>query len=383
MRVLTRHFLNAPDAVCNDGSPAAYYFSAATIGARANVWVLFQEGGGWCWDGTSCADRQRTFPGLMTSNGSSAYHLAKAGSVLDAPDSVSYAGANSVYLRYCTSDGYIGDRAASAATGGLAFRGRRVVEATIAALATRHGLGQGSIVVYSGCSAGGRGVMHNLNYVSDQVAVLAGPAARTIGLIDSGLYIDMTPLPSSEGGGANFTALREQAKGIVQYTNAAVDPTCAAKFAGPQRYRCLLGEYAIGNGTLRAAHLVHAFQFDAVQLCILLNLKPFSFDCWRLTAQQVVSHAGWSSAIRSFRDRTRGVLLGGGALPHGLAVHSAACYKHCNTESAAFSEGYRVGGISLAAALERFAFGGEQPMLIENCTGYACGADCKPTATAA
>ena len=29
--------------------------------------------------------------------------------------------------------------------------------------------------------------MHNLNYVSTQVEALAGPAARTVGLIDSGV----------------------------------------------------------------------------------------------------------------------------------------------------------------------------------------------------
>lgn len=83
-----------------------------------------------------------------------------------------FAKANVVYLKYCTSDGYIGDAAASAATGNMAFRGRQVVAATIAALRTNHGFGASTttvvrgnasvrvsqpppVMIYSGCSAGG------------------------------------------------------------------------------------------------------------------------------------------------------------------------------------------------------------------------------------
>ena len=64
---------------------------------------------------------------------------------------------------------------------------------------------------------------------------------------------------------------------------------------------------------------------------------------------------------------------------HRTCVHSAACYKHCNTESAAFSAGYSVGGVALADALDAFAFGAPPPpLLVENCTGFACGVDCRP-----
>ena len=57
----------------------------------------------------------------------------------------------------------------------------------------------------------------------------------------------------------------------------------------------------------------------------------------------------------------------------------AAYYKHCNTESAAFSAGYSAGGVALADALDAFAFGAPPPpLLVENCTGFACGVDCRP-----
>lgn len=43
-----------PLAVCNDGSPAAYYIHK---GEDADAWVLHQQGGWWCWDDYSCRVR--------------------------------------------------------------------------------------------------------------------------------------------------------------------------------------------------------------------------------------------------------------------------------------------------------------------------------------
>lgn len=40
-----------PTAVCNDGSPAAYYIHKGTDPTR---WVVHMQGGWWCWDQYSC-----------------------------------------------------------------------------------------------------------------------------------------------------------------------------------------------------------------------------------------------------------------------------------------------------------------------------------------
>ena len=49
--------------------------------------------------------------------------------------------ANLVYLRYCTSDAYIGDAASDSNAFGFAFRGRAVVDAVFATLREDMGLG--------------------------------------------------------------------------------------------------------------------------------------------------------------------------------------------------------------------------------------------------
>ena len=39
-----------PLALCNDGTPAAYYFrKAPSQSEQANIWVVYLQGGGECW----------------------------------------------------------------------------------------------------------------------------------------------------------------------------------------------------------------------------------------------------------------------------------------------------------------------------------------------
>ena len=47
-----------PDALCNDGSSAAYYFRPGEPSGRAGVFIYLQ-GGFWCWDRGSCSRRWR------------------------------------------------------------------------------------------------------------------------------------------------------------------------------------------------------------------------------------------------------------------------------------------------------------------------------------
>ena len=55
---LTLHSLTAPTAVCNDGSPAAYYWSQGT---NSDLWVLYLEGGASRGQGCRAGARGRTF----------------------------------------------------------------------------------------------------------------------------------------------------------------------------------------------------------------------------------------------------------------------------------------------------------------------------------
>src|ERR1700690_3198481 len=46
-------------AVCNDGTPAVYYFKRGS-GADAAHWIIHFQGGGWCSNGPTCMLRWST-----------------------------------------------------------------------------------------------------------------------------------------------------------------------------------------------------------------------------------------------------------------------------------------------------------------------------------
>ena len=50
-------------AVCLDGSPGGFYFSAATSAANVNDWQIYFQGGGWCYDEKDCWHRSNSHLG--------------------------------------------------------------------------------------------------------------------------------------------------------------------------------------------------------------------------------------------------------------------------------------------------------------------------------
>ena len=108
-----------------------------------------------------------------------------------------FAGANLVYAGYCSSDAWVGNIAAQdattlkntknvAGTNGWAFKGQRIIEATLATLSTHFGFGAmpKTRLLFGGCSAGARGAMFNLDYIGG----LVPSSVQVHGFLDSPLW---------------------------------------------------------------------------------------------------------------------------------------------------------------------------------------------------
>lgn len=63
-KTLKRVFLSNRDVTCNDGSQAGFYLRKS-LGSRR--WVVFLEGGWYCYDHKSCRTRWLKMRSLMTS----------------------------------------------------------------------------------------------------------------------------------------------------------------------------------------------------------------------------------------------------------------------------------------------------------------------------
>jgi len=207
---LMRVTLDAPDAVCNDGTPGVFYVRPGS-GANADRWVVWFEGGGGCTSAATCAERWcgnnvPTAPSKMSSrwapNGIVGTGLFADTLADGAPNA--FADWTHVVLYYCSSDAWAGrvdqDRVVDE-TGmwpdyAIRFRGQAILDAALERL--REGaesddasvrlpsLGAATTLVISGTSAGGAGARLNIDRIAAPL-VAANPDLDLRLVVDAGV----------------------------------------------------------------------------------------------------------------------------------------------------------------------------------------------------
>jgi hypothetical protein len=224
------HLLNTaeyPEAVCNDGTPAGYYLikdiaDDSGFQLQDNRWLLFLEGGGWCWDEVSCVQRQSIYPNLISSKTWKPTR-AYTGIFSQDPTKSPLATASKVFVPYCSSDGWVGDAGADSSTAKMHFRGQAIIKAVLSDLTRSHSFGlagsPGDVtqLFLSGCSAGARGALFNLDYIPN----LVPPGVEVRGILDSGLWVDMEPFATSR-----LTPLAEQTRQLLHFIKAKRTTLC-------------------------------------------------------------------------------------------------------------------------------------------------------------
>ena len=200
-------------------------------------------GGDWCYDQTSCGERFRVSPQFMSSNGWPG-EISLGGIMSANPAKSPWAGVNKAYLGYCSSDAWIGDVPASPATFGIAFRGQRIVSATLQFLVTNHGMGStpGTRILFAGCSAGSRGALFTADYVLPMLESMGvSPANVEVqALFDSPLWVDVLPITGASG---PIMPLETQTQMVLSLVGASnrLGTACAATYTGTEAWKCLYG----------------------------------------------------------------------------------------------------------------------------------------------
>lgn len=256
-----------PDAVCNDGTTPVFYVRRGT---DADKWVLWFKGGSGCGDEQGCKSRMANDPTLTSSKpwmsiaqlddkGNASSADGKAGGILSAsaaqnPDFHTW---NHVYMVYCSSDMWTGNRGASPETWGMHFRGEAIADAMLDAMRDASIVGEPTIdeasaVLVTGSSAGGIGARHHIDRFAGQ---LDGVAIK--GFSDAAITPSVTPA-------RGLDPELEKAAGSERLRLWGTDgqATCAAKTSEADRYLCIEGRHLVEKGYIKTPMFHHMDQLD-------------------------------------------------------------------------------------------------------------------------
>lgn len=326
---------------CNDGSPAIVFTAKAT--KQSQRALVYLQGGGYCFSKGSCALRWHDSPRLMSSTPHQE-STTVAGFLADEAETTDI-----TYVVYCSSDSFSGNSTAH----GWTFDGATIVR----------GLFEDGVVdlrsvsrlVFAGSSAGAEGMFPHYNWLSDWTAKHA-PAVKLVGLLDSGLFLDATPLHA--GSCKQLGVCTEQGGLIdgVPMWSAVLDEACEQSMGKQNRWKCMLGETVLEF--LPTNIMVMEFLFDAAQL-----------------GHDGIYHVPQSAqeltyAQENARNVTQRALLW---QQRGGSFFLPACYKHTVLEDAAWLD-YTAGGWTLQRAFENmlngFQVGVGDTCMTPNCTGH-------------
>lgn len=262
--------INAPNAVCNDGSPAVMYVRAARSGASepggpsANRWEIHFEGGGSCESYEDCGLRWcglGFYTAAQMSSGP-AKDFINPGGIFTRNSANWIADRNQVILNYCSSDEWQGrnsnvvlrsDNDPSKAYS-LHYRGATIADAALTLL--EQGvpglpkLTDATDVLISGDSGGGKGVRVHLDRIAARLKAVK-PSIQVLGMIEASFLPDLNGKQGFPAGDPRDPVFQQKTDAYnriqVGLRNAQLDDSCLAAHPAPATYLCADVPYAEMN----------------------------------------------------------------------------------------------------------------------------------------
>ena len=204
----------------------------------------------------------------------------------------------------------------------------------------------------AGCSAGGRGVLSNL----DNVAAMVPPNVQVMGLLDAAAWVDVQPIIPG------MLTLQQMTVDLYGFTTPPVPADCAAQYTGSDAWKCVWPSYRLPF--IQTPYFLNAAQFDAFQIMYDTNNLDDTYCCTTPAEQQYVEQFQ-TATLALFQTLS----------PSVATIFSSACFVHCLSSNADFYE-FVVNGVSLMQAMTWWYFDNTPKNVIENCNGWACTLQC-------
>ncbi|KAM9208299.1 palmitoleoyl-protein carboxylesterase NOTUM isoform 1-T1 [Dugong dugon] len=301
---LRLHLLLNTSVTCNDGSPAGYYLKESKGSRR---WLLFLEGGWYCFNRENCDSRYATMRRLMSSKDWP--RTRKGTGILSSQpeENPHWWNANMVFIPYCSSDVWSGASSKSEKDE-YAFMGALIIREVVRELLGK-GLSGAKVLLLAGSSAGGIGVLLNVDRVAEQLEELGYPAIQVRGLADSSWFLDNKQYRPTDCIDTVTCAPTEAVRRGIRYWKGMVPERCRRQFKEGEEWNCFFG-YKV-YPTLRCPVFVVQWLFDEAQLTV---------DNVHLTGQPV-QEGQWlyiQNVGRQLRDTLKDV----------AATFAPACLSH-------------------------------------------------------
>lgn len=152
-----------------------------------------------------------------------------------------FCNATMVHANYCDGASFAGhrDEAINASGVDIFFRGRDILDATLAAMLESEGLASATALVAKGCSAGGLATILNVDRIAEVVRT-AVPGIAVVGLPDAGYFLDH----NNTVGAPTWTPLYQWVSSA-QNVTPSLDAGCVQHYTPlGEEWRCFMAQYA-------------------------------------------------------------------------------------------------------------------------------------------
>lgn len=261
-----------------------------------------------------------------------------------------YYHANMVYIPYCSSDTWTGTYKATSRDE-FSFMGSLIVDEVLKDLLAQ-GLTKGKKLILAGSSAGGTGVLMNLDRVAYNMAQWA-PNVEVRGVSDSGWFLDnkqYKPVPCLN---AHSCAPVDGIKRGVELWHGQLPRRCEARHTQSERWRCYFG-YRL-YPTLKTPVYIVQYLFDVAQLTADNVGPPVHKEQWQYihklgreikeslkNVSAVFAPACMSHIMLMKRDWNL-VTIGKVSLPHSIYCWESSSGRRRNYRCRGSADGGRAG----------------------------------------
>jgi len=320
-----------PEAKCLDGSPPAYYFHPASKSEDSDKWVIYIQGGGWCYKDEACLARAET---RLGSSKKMEHTLNMKGilseSQAENPEFYSW---NHVVFAYCDGASFTGMRSEPVTVKGkqIYYRGFYNLKAIMSDLMTHHGMNHATQVILTGGSAGGAATFIHADHIA---SMLPKSVRRYKAAPFSGMFLRHTNVE-------NKVVYEEQIKHVFEMQNSTygVDVHCLVGKTKEQRHLCMFGQETI-KYSLTPLFVFNSI-YDEWSLRCIMTAEPVpssssaNYNCaaapgWKsCVMNETCSKTQWDELNTKWGDDYRAMIkTNKGLEARGNGLFAYSCHMH-------------------------------------------------------